>query len=44
MKDFLKKYKNSPYHICYQTEDFDAAFTELTAGGFIAIAYNKILT
>ena len=33
----MKKYKNSPYHICYQTEDFDAAFTELTAGGFIAI-------
>ena len=22
----MKKYKNSPYHICYQTRDFDAAF------------------
>lgn len=33
----MKKYKNSPYHICYQTEDFDAALKELTAGGFIAI-------
>lgn len=33
----MKKYKNSPYHICYQTEDFDATFAELTAGGFIAI-------
>lgn len=33
----MKKYKNSPYHICYETADFEAALTELTAGGFIAI-------
>jgi methylmalonyl-CoA/ethylmalonyl-CoA epimerase len=33
----LKKYKNSPYHICYETADFEAAYAELAAGGFIAI-------
>ncbi len=33
----MKRYKNSPYHICYETTDFDAALTDLTASGFIAI-------
>lgn len=33
----MKKYKNSPYHICYETDDYDAAYAELTANGFIAI-------
>lgn len=33
----MKKYKNSPYHICYQTEDLEASFAELTSGGFLAI-------
>lgn len=33
----IKKYKNAPYHICYETEDFEAAYAELTAGGFLAI-------
>lgn len=33
----LKKYKNSPYHICYETEDYEAAYAELTTNGFIAI-------
>lgn len=33
----MKRYKNSPYHICYETTDFDAALADLTAGGFIAI-------
>lgn len=33
----IKKYKNAPYHICYETEDFEAALAELTAGGFLAI-------
>lgn len=33
----LKKYKNSPYHICYETEDYESAYEELTASGFIAI-------
>lgn len=33
----IKKYKNCPYHICYETEDYETAYSELTAGGFIAI-------
>ncbi len=33
----IKRYKNSPYHICYETADFEAAFADLTAHGFIAI-------
>ncbi len=33
----LKKYKNSPYHICYETKDFEADYRFLTANGFIAI-------
>lgn len=33
----MKKYKNSPYHICYETEDYEKTYEELTANGFIAI-------
>ena len=33
----LKKYKNCPYHICYETGDLTAAYHELTNSGFIAI-------
>lgn len=33
----IRKYKNSPYHICYETDDYEAAYAELTAGGFLAI-------
>ncbi len=33
----LKRYKNCPYHICYETPDFDKAYAELTENGFIAI-------
>lgn len=33
----IKKYKNAPYHICYETDDFETALAELTAGGFLAI-------
>lgn len=33
----LKKYKNSPYHICYETENFDEDYQELMANGFISI-------
>lgn len=35
--NLIKKYKNAPYHICYETDDYETAFTELTAGGFLAI-------
>lgn len=33
----IKKYKNAPYHICYETDDYETALTELSAGGFLAI-------
>lgn len=33
----MKKYKNCPYHICYEAADFDADYAALTANGFIAI-------
>jgi len=33
----MKKYKNSPYHICYETDNFETAYGELSSGGFIAI-------
>lgn len=32
-----KRYKNSPYHICYETGDFEADYASLTANGFLAI-------
>ncbi len=33
----LKKYKNCPYHICYEADDPEAVYQELTHQGFIAI-------
>ena len=33
----MKKYKNSPYHICYETRDLERTLSELTAGGYAAI-------
>ena len=33
----LKKYKNCPYHICYETPTFDADLEALAAEGFTAI-------
>ena len=33
----LKKYKNAPYHICYEADSPEAAYAELTANGFAAI-------
>lgn len=33
----MKRYKNSPYHICYETTDFETACADLCKGGFIAI-------
>ena len=33
----LKKYKNSPYHICYETPDLDKELALLTAEGYTAI-------
>ncbi len=31
----IKKYKNTPYHICYETDDYEAAFAKLRADGFL---------
>lgn len=33
----LKKYKNCPYHICYEVEDYESASAALSAAGFLAI-------
>ena len=31
----LKKYKNCPYHICYDTSHFEEALEELTSHGYV---------
>lgn len=33
----LKKYKNCPYHICYEAHDPEEACVALSAAGFLAI-------
>lgn len=33
----LKKYKNCPYHICYEADDYEEASAALSAAGFLAI-------
>ena len=33
----MKRYKNSPYHICYETEDFEKDYITLVSDGFRAI-------
>lgn len=33
----LKKYKNCPYHICYEAGDYENASAALSAAGFLAI-------
>lgn len=33
----LKKYKNSPYHICYESERFEEDFAKLQQEGYVAI-------
>ena len=33
----LKKYKNCPYHICYETEHFEEDYQALLSNGFISI-------
>lgn len=33
----LKRYKNSPYHICYETDCFDADLQSFLAKGFLAV-------
>ena len=33
----MKKYKNCPYHICYETNNFEQDYQELQENGFISI-------
>lgn len=33
----IKKYKNSPYHICYESENFDEDYQALLSNGFLSI-------
>ena len=33
----MKRFKNSPYHICYETEDFEKDYMTLVSDGFMAI-------
>lgn len=33
----LKKFKNSPYHICYETAHFEEDYQRLTNEGFLSI-------
>ncbi|MBD5520933.1 MAG: lactoylglutathione lyase [Lachnospiraceae bacterium] len=33
----MKRYKNSPYHICYETDDFEKDYMTLVSDGFVAI-------
>lgn len=35
--NLMKTYKNSPYHICYESEDFDDDIKGLTEKGFMSI-------
>lgn len=32
--NLIKKYKNSPYHMCYECDDFDKELAELESLGF----------
>ena len=34
MYPLLKRYKNTPYHICYETEDLEGKIEELCRGGY----------
>ena len=33
----LKKYKNTPYHLCYEAADFDAELADLETRGFLRV-------
>lgn len=33
----MSKYKNSPYHICYECDDYDEAYNYLTSNGYVAM-------
>lgn len=33
----MSRYKNAPYHICYEVEDFDNTSIKLSQNGYVAI-------
>lgn len=35
IKGLLKRYKNSPYHICYETPDFDKVVSDFVSSGYV---------
>ncbi len=38
VSNLIKRYGNSPYHICYETDRFDEDIRELSQKGFVVIA------
>ncbi|MCR5595868.1 MAG: VOC family protein [Lachnospiraceae bacterium] len=36
----MKRFKNSPYHICYETDDYDKCFELLRAQGYVPFDEN----
>jgi methylmalonyl-CoA/ethylmalonyl-CoA epimerase len=34
MYPLLKRYKNTPYHICYEVDDLEASIAELSTKGY----------
>ena len=42
MFPLLKRFKNSPYHFCYEVEDLDASVKELSDKGYTVIQEPEI--
>ncbi len=42
MYPLLKRYKNTPYHFCYETDDLDEALKELSTNGYTVIQEPEI--
>ncbi len=42
MYPLLKRFKNAPYHFCYEVEDLDAAVCELSDKGYTVIQEPEI--
>jgi len=37
VEGLMSRYKNAPYHICYEVEDFDSTSKQLSENGYVAI-------
>ncbi len=42
MYPLLKRYKNSPYHICYEVDDLNKSVEELSGNGYTVIQEPKV--